>query len=175
MRVLFVVTSSDKGTWLSEVTHPYWHLTERGARVDFASPLGGKIGWTQRSDPYFRGSQEPDDLVGKFFLLDDRIMSPKTAQLETVDLDAYDAVHVAGGRGATFDLYPNEALAAALEHFWSRGKVVGAICHGAISLANNPDRIKGRQATAFSLDEDRELERPVRKSLRHSTLPADDA
>jgi hypothetical protein len=27
MKVLFIITSSDKGTWLSEVTHPYWHLT----------------------------------------------------------------------------------------------------------------------------------------------------
>ena len=30
MKVLFIITSSDKGTWLSEVTHPYWHLAERG-------------------------------------------------------------------------------------------------------------------------------------------------
>jgi putative intracellular protease/amidase len=160
MRVLFVITSSDKGTWLSEVTHPYWHLTERGAQVDFASPLGGKVGWTPRSDPYFEESQVPDDLVSKGFLSDDKIMSrfATTAQLRSIDPDVYDAIHVAGGRGATFDLYPNEELAAALEHFWLRGKVVGAICHGAISLANNQRRIKGRHATAFSLDEDRELE-----------------
>jgi putative intracellular protease/amidase len=160
MRVLFIITSSDKGTWLSEVTHPYWHLTERGALVDFASPLGGKVGWTQRSDPYFSQSQEPDDLVSKGFLSDDKIMSrfANTAQLKAVDLDAYDAIHVAGGRGATFDLYPNKEPGAALEYFWSRDKVIGAICHGAISLANNPGRIKGRRATALSLDEDRELE-----------------
>jgi putative intracellular protease/amidase len=31
-------------------------------------------------------------------------------------------------------LYPNEDVAKALEHFWSRDKVVGAICHGAIAL-----------------------------------------
>jgi putative intracellular protease/amidase len=161
MKVLFIVTSSDKGTWLSEVTHPYWHLTERGANVDFASPLGGKVGWTPRSDPYFQDSLEPDDLVSKGFLLDDKIMArfANTMQIKNADLEAYDAVHVAGGRGATFDLYPNEDLAAALEHFWSKGKVVGAICHGAIALANNSGRIKRRRATAFSLDEDRELER----------------
>jgi putative intracellular protease/amidase len=160
MRVLFVITSSDKGTWLSEVTHPYWHLTERGAEVDFASPLGGKVGWTSRSDPYFRDSQEPDDLVSKGFLSDERIMARfgNTAQIKTVDLNRYDAIHVAGGRGATLDLFPNEDLAAALEHFWVRSKVVGAICHGAIALANIPERTMGRRVTAFSLDEDRELE-----------------
>ena len=31
MKVLFIVTSSDKGTWLSEVTHPYWHLLYKSA------------------------------------------------------------------------------------------------------------------------------------------------
>ncbi|MEJ1976972.1 MAG: DJ-1/PfpI family protein [Acetobacteraceae bacterium] len=77
----------------------------------------------------------------------------------TSDLDRYDAIHVAGGRGATFDLYPNEDVATAIEHFWAHDKVVGAICHGAIALANNPERIRGRQATAFSLEEDRALER----------------
>jgi putative intracellular protease/amidase len=162
MRVLFVITSSDKGTWLLEVTHPCWHLTERGAEVDFASPLGGKVGWTPRSDPYSRDSQEPDDLVSKGFLSDEKIMAHfgNTAPIKTVDLNRYDAIHVAGGRGATFNLYPNRDLAAALEHFWVRGNVVGAICHDAIALANTPARTRGRRVTAFSLDEDRELELP---------------
>jgi putative intracellular protease/amidase len=53
MRVLFVITSSDTGAWLSEITHPYWHLAERGIEVDFASPKGGKIVWSPFSDPYF--------------------------------------------------------------------------------------------------------------------------
>ncbi|MEI9923503.1 MAG: type 1 glutamine amidotransferase domain-containing protein [Bradyrhizobium sp.] len=160
MKVLFIITSSDKGTWLSEVTHPYWHLTERGIAVDFASPLGGKVGWTERSDPYFEKSAEADDLVSKGFLSDPALRQKleNTIQLGRVDLDDYDAVHVAGGRGATFDLYPNEDVAKALEHFWSAGTIVGAICHGAIAIANNPERVRGRKATAFSLEEDRELE-----------------
>jgi putative intracellular protease/amidase len=45
-----------------------------------------------------------------------------------------------------------------LEHFWTERKVVAAICHGAIALANNSERIRSRQVTAFSLEEDRELE-----------------
>jgi hypothetical protein len=42
MKVLFIITSSDIGTWLSEVTHPYWHLTERG--VDSTS----RVRWAER-------------------------------------------------------------------------------------------------------------------------------
>jgi putative intracellular protease/amidase len=161
MKVLFIITSSDKGTWLSEVTHPYWHLSERGIEVDFASPLGGKVGWTPRSDPYYEGSAEANDLVSKGFLSDPvlRAKLDTTTSLNRVDPSNYDAVHVAGGRGATFDLFPNEDVGRALEHFWSSGNVVGAICHGAIALANNPDRVRGKRATAFSLEEDRELER----------------
>jgi putative intracellular protease/amidase len=75
MRVLFIITSSDKGTWLSEITHPYLHLSERGVEVEFASAAGGKVGWTARSDPYFENSQELDDLVSKGFLSDKKLMS----------------------------------------------------------------------------------------------------
>jgi putative intracellular protease/amidase len=161
MNVLFIITSSEKGTWLSEVTHPYWHLSERGIEVDFASPQGGKVGWTPRSDPYYKESAEANDLVSKGFLSDPvlRAKLDSTKQLKGIDPGGYDAVHIAGGRGATFDLFPNADVARTLEHFWSSEKVVGAICHGAIALANNPDWVRGRRATAFSLEEDRELER----------------
>jgi putative intracellular protease/amidase len=161
MRVLFIISGSDTAFWLSEVTHPYWHLTERGVEVDFASPAGGKVVWDPYSDPYFEHSTEPDDLVSKGFLSDEALIGKleTTLALTTVDLNRYDAVHVAGGRGATFDLYPNSDVAAALEHFWSRDQVVGAICHGAIALGNVPDRIRGRRATGYTLEGDRDLER----------------
>src|SRR5271163_988685 len=109
MKVLFIISNSETAFWLSEVTHPYWHLTERGVAVDFASPKGGKVVWDPYSDPYFEHSTEPDDLVSKGFLSDKALLAKlqTTLILGEVDLDGYDAVHVAGGRGATFDLYPN--------------------------------------------------------------------
>src|SRR5277367_4955070 len=117
MRVLFIISSSETAFWLSEVTHPYWHLTERGVEVDFASPSGGKVVWDPYIDPYFKNSTEPDDLVSKGFLSDDNLRSKleHTLVLKDVDLNRYDAVHVAGGRGATFDLFPNGDVATALE------------------------------------------------------------
>lgn len=62
MKVLFVISNSETAFWLSEVTHPYWHLTERGVEVDFASPQGGKVVFDPYSDPYFEKSTEPEDL-----------------------------------------------------------------------------------------------------------------
>jgi putative intracellular protease/amidase len=160
MKVLFIISNSDTAFWLSEVTHPYWHLSERGIEVDFASPTGGKVVYDPYSDPYFAQSTEPDDLVSKGFLSDPRLVAKldNTAKLGDVDLDTYDAVHVAGGRGATFDLYPNDDVARALDHFWAKEQVVGAICHGAIALGNIPERVRGRRTTGYTLEGDRELQ-----------------
>jgi putative intracellular protease/amidase len=160
MKVLFVITSHETGAWLSEITHPYWALAERGIDVDFASPAGGKIVWTPLSDPYGEGSQEPDDLVSKGFLSDPELTRKleHTIALADVDLDQYEAVHVAGGQGATSDLYPNEELGRILDHFWAQEKVVGAICHGAIALGNVPHRVRGRRVTGYSFAGDQALE-----------------
>jgi putative intracellular protease/amidase len=166
---MFIVTGSDKATWMSEVTHPFWHLAERGVEIDFFTPEGGKVIWDPASDPFTAKSKEPDDLVTKGFLSDKALTAKlgATGKLKEADLDSYDAVHVAGGLGAVYDLYPNEDVARALEHFWSRDKVVGAICHGVIALANNPDRVRGCQATGYTLEEDREVERIYGLKIPH--------
>ena len=160
MRVLFILSSSDTAFWLSEVTHPYWHLIERGVQVDFASPKGGEVVYDPYSDPYFEHSTEPEDLVSKGFLSDPDLVGKfeATLVLKDVDLSRYDAVHVAGGRGATFDLYPNSDVAEVLENFWARDKVVGAICHGAIALGNIPERVRGRRTTGYTLEGDKALQ-----------------
>src|SRR5271170_4632410 len=167
MKVLFIISSSDTGFWLSEVTHPYWHLIERGVAVDFASPAGGKVVYDPYSDPYFEHSTEADDLVSKGFLSDKNLVAKleTTMTLKNVDLAQYDAVHVAGGRGATFDLYPNDDVAKVLEHFWARNKVVGAICHGAIALGNVPERVRGRRTTGYTREGDENLQRMFGKNF----------
>jgi putative intracellular protease/amidase len=160
LKILFVISSDTTAFWLSEVSHPYWHFTERGIEVDFASPKGGKVVYDQYSDPHFEKSLEPEDLVSKGFLSDEKVQKKleTTLKLEDLDLSQYDAIHVAGGRSATFDLYPNPVVAEALEYFWAKDKVVGAICHGAIALGNIPDRIKGHQVTGFTLEADKQLQ-----------------
>ena len=161
MKVLFIISSSGTAFWLSEVTHPYWHLIERGVAVDFASPEGGKVVWDPYSDPYFKDSTEPEDLVSKGFLSDNALRAKldSTLKLKDVNLDQYEAVHVAGGRRATFDLYPNPDVAHALDRFWSRDKVVGAICHGAVALGNIPGHVRGRRVTGYTLEGDRALQK----------------
>jgi putative intracellular protease/amidase len=172
MKVLFIVTN-EKYIWFSEVTHPYWHLTERGAHVDFASPKGGRGVWDPLSDPSTKDSAEPDDLVSKGFLSDKDLVAKlaTTAKLSEVDYGAYDAVQVSGGFGAVFDLYPNKDVGRALEHFWASGKAIGTICHGSIALANNPDRVRGRHVTGYTREEDRVLEEKLGDSLSLPRFP----
>ena len=167
MKILFLLSSAEIGFWLAECTHPYWHLTERGHEIDIASPRGGKASFAAMSDPYSEGSWEANDIVSKGFLSDKALVAKldTTTAFEDVRPEDYDAVHVVGGGGAAVDLYPNEQVARILEHFWATGKVVGAICHGAIALANNPDRVAGRRATGFSREEDAEVEKVYGKDF----------
>ena len=160
MKVLFIITGSDKLAWLSEITHPFWHLTEHGIEVDFTTLEGGKIYINPWSDPYAKETVEPHDLVSKGFLSDKALVEKlmNTLKLKDMNLDDYHGVHVAGGLGAAFDLYPNEQVGKTLEHFWEHGKVIGAICHGSIALANNPDRIAGRRVTGYTREEDAMME-----------------
>ncbi len=160
MKILFVISSDTTAFWLSEVSHPYWHFTERGIEVDFASLKGGKVVYDQYSDPHFEKSLEPEDLVSKGFLSDEKVQKKLETTLKLEDLDSVNMTRSMspGAAGATFDLYPNPVVAEALEYFWAKDKVVGAICHGAIALGNIPDRIKGHQVTGFTLEADKQLQ-----------------
>jgi len=161
MKVLFIITNDKIGYWLSELTHPYALLSERGIEIDIASPKGGATTKAMESDPYFAKSWEPDDLMSKGFLSDKTLVEKvaNTLPLAGLKLDSYEAVHVVGGAGAAVDLFPNEEVGKILEHFFAKDQVVGAICHGTIALANSPKRITGRKVTGFSLAEDLEAEK----------------
>lgn len=167
MKILFIVTSADLGYWLAELTRPYWHLVERGHEVYLASPRGGKVKHDRLSNPATKDSWEANDLVSKGFLSDGALAAllDSTTALHDIRPEDYDGVHVVGGIGAAVDLYPNEEVEKILEHFWSTGKVVGAICHGTIALGNNPARVSGRKATGFTLKEDLEAEKVYGKGF----------
>ncbi len=161
MKILFIVSSADIGFWLAELTHPFWHFSERGAQIDIASPSGGRIKPDPLSNPHSKNSWEAGDIVSKGFLSDERLLQrlDTTIALKDVHPDDYDAVHVVGGGGAAVDLYPNQDVARLLEHFWNADKVVGTICHGSIALANVPGLVAGKRATGFTRIEDAEAEK----------------
>lgn len=160
MRILSLVSSAHIGFWLAELTHPYWHFTERGYEVDIASPAGGAVRPDPMSLPDSDGSWEADDLVSRGFLSSGALAAKLNATLPLgeVDVADYDGVHVVGGAGPTVDMYPNAQVAELLTKFWQADKVVGTICHGSIVLANIPNLVRGRRATGFSRAEDAQAE-----------------
>ena len=160
MRVLFIITSSQQFFWLSEVTHPYWHLSERGVQIDLASPQGGEVRFNPWSDPNAGDSWESDDIVSRGFLSDPALAGKLRTTLRLADIDSsgYDAVHVAGGAGAAVDLYPNDDVKRILSHFAEADKPIATICHGSIALGNIAGFIRGRRVTGMSREEDAKLE-----------------
>lgn len=159
-KILFVVSSAKVGFWLAELTHPFWHFSERGAEITIASPEGGEILPDKTSDPYSPTSWEANDLVSKGFLSDQTLAArlKDTVPLKDVRMSNFDGIHVVGGGGAAVDLYPNPDMTSLLDQAFEQGKIVGAICHGAIALANVPERVAGRSATGFSRVEDAQVE-----------------
>jgi putative intracellular protease/amidase len=167
-RALAIVSSNtEAGFWLSELTHPYWHLQERGIEVDIASPAGAGAQFNAYSDPRNEGGAEAGDLVSLGFLG----WPPAMAKLDgalplgDVDVSRYDGFWIAGGTGPVFDLHANDELDRLIVQFWSQGSPAAAICHGVIGLAtavaDGTRLVAGRAVTAYSLAEDRQLEELV--------------
>jgi putative intracellular protease/amidase len=164
LKILFVLTNHKDGFWLSELTHPYRELAARGIEVDFASPEGGVAPYSRYSDPTFALSMEADDKVSRSFLADAEAVGrlKRTTPLAGLSADGYDAIHLVGGLGTAHDFYPNTDLGRLVGEFWAEGKVVSAICHGVIGLAGatvgGAPMVRGLRLTAYSLEEDHELE-----------------
>jgi putative intracellular protease/amidase len=164
VKILFVVTNHQDGFWLSELTHPYRQLVDRGVEVDFASPEGGDAPFSRYSDPTFPLSMETDDQISRAYLADAEAVGrlKVTSPLATLSAEGYDAIHLVGGLGTAHDFYPNAELGRLVGEFWTTGKVVSAICHGVIGLANTTlddgPLVRGLRLTAYSLEEDRDLE-----------------
>lgn len=158
--VLFVLTSHDKkgdtgrptGFYLAEATHPYKEITEAGYNVEFVSPQGGKA-------PV--DSPDMDDPVNKQFWEDETFRSgvENTMTPDQVDPERYIGIFYVGGHGVMWDIPGNERLAEIAAAIYSRGGVVGAVCHGPggllnIKLPSGEYLVAGKDVSAFTNDEE---------------------
>ena len=162
-RVLIAVTSHDElgttgrptGYYLSEVSHPYLALTERGYTVDFVSPRGGRA-------PMDPGSRTGLDPASQRFLETPALMARLDRTLRAADVDpsAYAAILFAGGHGTMWDFAEDPGLLRLSRAIYERGGVIGAVCHGPAALVNltlsdGTPLVRGRRVTAFSAEEER--------------------
>lgn len=87
----------------------------------------------------FEGAQTYSEKPGHNFTLN--------ATFADIKAENYDALVIPGGRGPEY-LRNNQAVLAAVRHFFSANKPVAAVCHGAQLLAG-AGVLKGRTCSAY--------------------------
>jgi len=145
------------GLWLSELTHMYHVLKEKGHTVTIASPKGGnvpvdpeslkgyaldKISKACWNDPDFRG------------------LLAHSQKLENVSGQPFDLMYLAGGHGTMYDFPDDRLMQQTIAAHYENGKMLAAICHGLggllnVKQANGEYLIRNKTLTGFSWFEER--------------------
>ena len=79
----------------------------------------------------------------------------KAGKLADADVSAYDAIFVPGGLAPMVDMPENALLKGVIRETYERNAVVGAVCHGPVSLLNvklsdGSYLVSGRNITSFT-------------------------
>jgi putative intracellular protease/amidase len=148
------------GVMASELTHPYYGFLDAGMQVDVASVRGGPI-------PVEPGSlgfviRTPED---ERFLEDPALQAKvkNSLRIDDVDFTRYDAIFIAGGWGAAYDLGYSDVLGEKVsEAYYAETPILGSVCHGALGFIRAKDRdgnllIAGRKMTGVSDKQVQEL------------------
>jgi putative intracellular protease/amidase len=145
------------GFWWSELTHPYFALTERGYQVEVFSPAGGKCEPDAMSDPRDASDYSASDLISMGFIATPGLAAlvEDTKAVADLDVAAFDALVVAGGQGPMFSFEQATDLHAKFVAFYEAGKVAAALCHGVAilryaKLSNGEYLAKGKTVTGFA-------------------------
>ena len=159
-KVLIIVSNANEigpnnrrtGTFLSEVAHPYAEFENAGYQINFASLTG--------ESPFLDAlnlADDPDNL--KFLTGKGWEGMHKAAKLSEVDVNNYDAVFIPGGLAPMVDMPENAELKKVIAHAYERNAVVGAVCHGPVSLLNvtlsdGTYLVDGKNIASFTTEEE---------------------
>jgi putative intracellular protease/amidase len=145
------------GFWGAEMTHPYYELTERGIEVTIASPEGGNVEMDALSDPRDPSKWSAQDLITMGFVNTPELTAllADTPKLADLDLNEFDAIMVAGGQSPMFTFRDNDALKAAIRHFYESEKPTAIYCHGTaalvdLKLSDGSYLVDGKTVTGFA-------------------------
>jgi putative intracellular protease/amidase len=159
-RILIIVSNANTigpfnrrtGTFLPEVAHPHAEFIRAGYQIDFASLSG--------DSPYLDAlnlAGDPDNLA--FLTGDGWASMQKAPRLSDIDTKGYDAIFVPGGLAPMVDMPDAPLLKKVIAETYERGAVVGAVCHGPVSLLNvklsdGSYLVKGKNVTSFTTEEE---------------------
>jgi len=145
------------GFWWSELTHPYFVLTEKGYEVEIYSPNGGKCQPDAISDPRDPSGYSSSDLISMGFLSTPKLANliENTKKVSEIDATKFDAILVAGGQAPMFTFEQATDLHRKFVEFFETGRIACALCHGVAilryaQLSNGQHLAKGRTVTGFA-------------------------
>jgi len=141
------------GIFLPEVAHPYAAFQKANYQIDFASLTG--------DTPYLDALQLANDPQNLAFLTGKGWETmQKAVKLTNVDVSKYDAIFVPGGLAPMVDMPENAPLKKVIAETYERNAVVGAVCHGPVSLLNvrlsdGSYLVHGKNITSFTDEEEK--------------------
>jgi putative intracellular protease/amidase len=145
------------GFWWSELSHPYYFLTEAGYEIEVFSPDGGKCEGDAMSDPRDPSGYSASDLVSMGFVSTPKLaaMITHTRKVSEIAVKNFDAIIVAGGQSPMFTFEKAATLHEKFVEFYEIGKIACALCHGTAilryaKLSNGEYLVKGKTVTGFA-------------------------
>lgn len=155
-KILIIVTSAafigpkkrPTGSLLTELAHPYIAFEKQGYDIDIYSIGGGEapIEMNDVNDPVnaeFLKSDGPEKMK----------CSKRVAEIGS--LESYDAIFIPGGLGPVVDMADYPPLQNLIANCYESGKIISAVCHGPVALANvklsdGSNLVYNKHLTAFS-------------------------
>lgn len=145
------------GFWWSELTHPWHVFSEAGYEVEIFSPEGGRCEADAMSDPNDASGYSRADLISQGFIHTPELKAlvGDTRKVADIDVDAFDAIVVAGGQSPMFSFEHAVDLHRKFAAFHAAGKIAAALCHGVAILAyargaDGEPIAKGKTVTGFA-------------------------
>jgi len=145
------------GFWWSELSHPYYVLTEAGYDVAVFSPNGGKCEADGMSDPRDPSGYSASDLISLGFISSPKLMASiaNTRKVSEIAVRDFDAIMVAGGQAPMFTFDKATDLQQKFVEFYEARKVAAVLCHGTAilryaRLSNGRYLVQGKTVTGFA-------------------------
>jgi putative intracellular protease/amidase len=161
------------GFWWSELSHPYWELTEHGYQVDVASPDGGRLEADPWSDPRDDSRYSADDLLSLGFINSPEHLKlvEESKPLADVAADDYAAVLFVGGQGPMYTFFKDERVHRLIASFYEARKVTAVICHATCALlrtrlSDGNLLVEGKTWTGFANSEERFADQYVNRRIQ---------
>ena len=144
------------GFWWSELTHPYFLLSEPDTRSTCSARMAGRARPTRSAILATRaGTRRPISHHGLHRHPAVCRAGRATRPAADIDVDAFDAILVAGGQAPMFTFDTAATLHEKFVEFYERGKIAVALCHGVAilkyaRLSNGEHLAKGKTVTGFA-------------------------